>query len=229
MAYPTPPPRDPTSPDHRGQSRSISASFSRPGSTIDDLMARLNSPNPNPAPPTMSSPFGPPSGMGNGSAMSPAPMGQAGGYPQSLFSPAMGLGGMISPGSRGGPLPPYGGMNGSPAPGTPGLPGNENRQNQLLDLLRNAGQSPSSSSPAPPPHQSNANSMYPQFSLGNGQPPQLQHQPSYSHHHPAMQQNNSFSGSPSTGLNRVVSPTYGLSAGAGNNQAQNLLAALING
>lgn len=230
MAYPTPPPGDPTALDPRGQSRSISASFSRPGSTIDDLMARLNSPNPNPAPPTMSSPFAPPPGLGNGSAMSPPPGAQAGGYSQGLFSPPMGLAGMVSPGSRSGPLPPYGGMNGSSAPGTPGLPGNQNRQSQLLDLLRNAGQSPSSTPPAPPiTHQSNPNSIYQQFGIGNGPPPQLQQQPSYSHHHPAMQQNNSFSGSPSTGLNRVVSPTYGLSAGAGNNQAQNLLAALING
>ena len=229
MAYPTPPPRDPTSPDPRGPSRSISASFSRPGSTIDDLMARFSSPNPNPAPPTMSSPFAPPAAMGNGSAMSPPPMGQPAGYPQSLFSPAMGLAGMISPGSRGGPLPPYGGSNAS-APGTPGLPGNENRQSQLLDLLRNAGQTPASTSPAPlVSQQANTNSVYQQYGLGSGQPPPLQQQVSYSHHHPAMQQNNSFSGSPSTGLNRVVSPTYGLSAGAGNNQAQNLLAALING
>jgi hypothetical protein len=71
--------------------------------------------------------------------------------------------------------------------------------------------------------------MYQQFGIGNGHPPQLSQQHSFSHHHPAMQQNNSFSGAPSTGLNRVASPTYGLSAGAGNNQAQSLLAALING
>ncbi|KAI5455514.1 hypothetical protein NCC49_000322 [Naganishia albida] len=228
-------PRDTMSPDQKGQSRSISASFSRPGSTIDDLMARLNSPNPNPVPPTVSSPFGPPGGlpgMGNGSAMTPPPPhgGQLGGYPSGLYSPAAGLGGMLSPASRGAPSPLHGGSSSMPGAGTPGLPGNENRQSQLLDLLRNAGQSPSGSSPAATPmHQAPPANMYQPYVIGHGQPPQLHQQHSFSHHHPAMQQNNSFSGAPSTGLNRVASPTYGLSAGAGNHQAQSLLAALING
>jgi hypothetical protein len=278
MAYPNPPDTGP-----QPQPRTISSSFSRPGSTIDDLMARFSSPNPIPAPPAMSSPFSSGSqqqqqqhmhmmtGPGNGSAaMSPPPalpgmgMGMSmGGYtPSSMFSPG---GMMMSPALHGGPSPAplYGAsMNGGTgSAATPPPPsgvqagrggGGESRQSQLLDLLRSAGgggggQTPggmppsSSSSPVPSSH------LYQHLGLGHSgggqaqshaplmqqypQQQQQQQQPSYgTHHHPAMQHNNSFSGLPSTGVNRVVSPTQGLmSAGAGTTQAQNLLAALING
>ncbi|KAJ9097539.1 hypothetical protein QFC19_006713 [Naganishia cerealis] len=215
-----PPPSDPGA-----QPRALSTSFSRPGSTIDDLMARFSSPNPNPAPPAMSSPFSAAHHHGNGSAISPPP--GIAGYAPSMFSPAMGLAGMMPPAMHGGPAP-YGSLNGAAAPGTQA---GEGRQSQLLDLLRNAGQTPVLPPPTAPAFSQTPSSshLYQQFGLGNGQPPQLTQHQSYSHPHPAMQHNNSFSGLPSTGLNRVVSPTQGLSAGAGTNQAQNLLAALING